>query len=311
MKSKNISKNIKGQNQNITGKRNQNQKLNINNISPKKQISINSKNYNYNNKINNNNNKSNQKIKNNNINQKNQINAYSYNPNKNNIKIINNKNNQLNNNNIYNNNNSKNKVQSKSAVKYINSNKQNNNIKKISPPKIKDYQFIEFHPYTLKDYKELMRNPVVLGKLGPNVGTKEWEEKKQKMKKMMNYSNNVNKEHKGIKTLKKDTPKDEVEKLIKEKIEKSARFKTYEYGKLLRTGKYKEDFDTKEFNKLNKSNERNLNVIQENEINNNNYSYEENNNNDLTNNNMSYEDLMKQNEELKTNIEDIREHILD
>ena len=50
----------------------------------------------------------------------------------------------------------------------------------------------------------------------------------------MNYSNNVNKEHKGIKTLKKVTPKDEIEKKIKENIEKSARFRTYEYGKLLR-----------------------------------------------------------------------------
>ena len=140
-------------------------------------------------------------------------------------------------------------MQSKSPVKN----------KKIIPPiklkQIKDYQFMEFHPYTLKDYKELVRNPVVLGHLGPNVGTKEWEEKKQKMKKMMNYSNNVNKEHKGIKTLKKDTPKEEVEKKIKEKIENSARFKTYEYGKLLRTGKYKEDFEVKEFNnKLNKCN---------------------------------------------------------
>ena len=129
----------------------------------------------------------------------------------------------------------------------------------------------------------------------------------------MIYSNNINKEHKGIKTLKKDTPKDEIEKKTKENIEKSARLRTYEYGKLLRNGKYKEELEGKEkdANKLNKSNERNLNVIQENEINNNNYSYEENNNNDLTNNNMSYEDLMKQNEELKTNIEDIREHILD
>ena len=127
---------------------------------------------------------------------------------------------------------------------------------------------MEFHPYTLKDYKELVRNPVVLGHLGPNVGTKEWEEKKQKMKKMMNYSNNVNKEHKGIRTLKKDTPKEEVEKKIKEKIENSARFKTYEYGKL-------------------------------------------NNNNNVINNDMSYEDLIKQNEEFKSNIEDIREHILD
>ena len=35
----------------------------------------------------------------------------------------------------------------------------------------------------------------------------------------MNYSNNVNKEHKGIKTLKKDTPKEEIEKKLKENFE--------------------------------------------------------------------------------------------
>ena len=213
------------------------------------------------------------------------------------------------NNNI--NNNMKNKVLSKS-VKRI-----NNINNKISPPKqikMKDYQFIEFHPYTLKDYKEMIRNPVVMGPLGANIGTKEWEEKKNKMKKMMNYSNNINREHKGINKLKKDTPKDEIEKLTKEKIEKSARHRTYEYGKLLRTGKYKEDFDEKEYNYLNNSKENKLDVIQENEMNNLN-NEESNNMNNINNieqeNEMSYDQLVKQNEEFESNIKDIREHILD
>ena len=66
-----------------------------------------------------------------------------------------------------------------------NYNNNNNNMHNInlnnsrSPPqqikKLKDYQFMEFHPYTLKDYKELTRNPVVMGPLGANIGTKEWE----------------------------------------------------------------------------------------------------------------------------------------
>ena len=213
------------------------------------------------------------------------------------------------NNNI--NNNMKNQVLSKS-VKRI-----NNINNKISPPKqikMKDYQFIEFHPYTLKDYKEMIRNPVVMGPLGANIGTKEWEEKKNKMKKMMNYSNNINREHKGINKLKKDTPKDEIDKLTKEKIEKSARHRTYEYGKLLRTGKYKEDFDEKEYNYLNNSKENKLDVIQENEMNN--FNNEESNNmNNINNieqeNEMSYDQLVKQNEEFESNIKDIREHILD
>ena len=189
----------------------------------------------------------------------------------------------INNNNM--NNNLKNKKKSKSAKRinsnymdynYNNNNNNNHNINlnnNRSPPqqikKLKDYQFMEFHPYTLKDYKELTRNPVVMGPLGANIGTKEWELKRNKMKKMMNYSNNINKEHKGIRTLKKDTPKDEIEKLTKEKIEKSIRHRTYEYGKLIRTGKYKEDYEDKEFNNMgnNINNMNDLNIIPENQEN--------------------------------------------
>jgi hypothetical protein len=211
--------------------------------------------------------------------------------------------------------------------------------------KLKDYQFMEFHPYTLKDYKELTRNPVVMGPLGANIGTKEWELKRNKMKKMMNYSNNINKEHKGIRSLKKDTPKDEIEKLTKEKIEKSIRHRTYEYGKLIRTGKYKEDYEDKEFSNFNNNN-NNLNIIPENqenedynnkyEINNkensNNYLINENiNNMDENNlieennikinnmdnfekekeNEINYGQLLKQNEEYKSKIQDIKDQLLD
>ena len=134
-----------------------------------------------------------------------------------------------------------------------NSNKYNNNIKPKKNNnaqnqilnkyinKSNDYQYIEFHPYTLKDYKELTRNPVVMGPLGANIGTKDWEVRKNRMKKMKNYSNNINKEHKGIISLKKDTPQDEIEKLMKEKIENSNRYKAFEYGKLVRAGKYNEN----------------------------------------------------------------------
>ena len=62
-------------------------------------------------------------------------------------------------------------------------------------------------------------------------------EKKQNEK----NSNNINKEHKGITSLKKDTPKDEIEKLTKQKIEKSIRHRAYEYSKLVRAGKFKDE----------------------------------------------------------------------
>jgi len=127
---------------------------------------------------------------------------------------------------------------------YNNMNKNSSNLKSPNMnkkiKKVNDYQYMEFHPYTLKDYKELIRKPVVMGPLGANIGTKEWELKRNKMKKMQNYSNNINKEHKGITSLKKDTPKDEIEKLTKQKIEQSIRHRAYEYSKLVRAGKYKE-----------------------------------------------------------------------
>ena len=54
-------------------------------------------------------------------------------------------------------------------------------------------------PYTLKDYKKIS-NDVKLGKLGPNIGTEEWEKKKNRMKKMSEYGNKVIYEGKGCKS---------------------------------------------------------------------------------------------------------------
>ena len=310
MKSKNISKNMKGQIQTM-GKGGIQQMSNINPVQPIQNYNAN----NYNNNYNNNNYNMNQMYPMNpmnqmypmnpmnQMNQMNQVNPYPYwnqnnqmnnrniyeNSKKNNMNnpnnnpIVRNAQMILNNNNNMNNNinkSLKNKKKSQSAKSINNNNNYNNNNymynnnnnnmmnnNNRSPQQqlknIKDYQFMEFHPYTLKDYKELTRNPVVMGPLGANIGTKEWEQKRNKMKKMMNYSNNINKEHKGIRALKKDTPKDEIEKLTKEKIEKSIRHRTYEYGKLIRTGKYKEDYEEKDFNNFN----NNLNIIPENQEN--------------------------------------------
>ena len=54
-----------------------------------------------------------------------------------------------------------------------------------------------------------------MGPLGANIGTKEWEEKKAKMKRMEHYSNRINQTHKGIIKLKKDISQEEKEKKFK------------------------------------------------------------------------------------------------
>lgn len=111
-------------------------------------------------------------------------------------------------------------------------NRDNNNLYENSKNK-----YVEYKPYSLKDYKELTRTPVVLGSLGANIGTKEWNKKREKMKKMEIYSNKINQTHKGITHLKKDTPQDEIEKIQKKKNEESIRHRTYEYGYLIKNKK--------------------------------------------------------------------------
>ena len=129
-------------------------------------------------------------------------------------------------------------------------------------------RFVEYKPYTLKDYKELTRTGIVMGPLGANIGTKEWENKKAKMKRMENYSNRINQTHKGITKLKKDTPKDEIEKTLKKKYEESHRYRTYEYGKLIRGVKRRDTDSISSRSNVNLGNDyyyKDLGVINEDE----------------------------------------------
>ena len=83
----------------------------------------------------------------------------------------------------------------------------------------------EYKPYTLKDYKEIV-NVDTLGGLGANIGTEEWEKKKEKMDKMSEYAKNLLKRNKNKSTgkIKTKNNKDEI----------STRKRANEYSKLIR-----------------------------------------------------------------------------
>ena len=83
----------------------------------------------------------------------------------------------------------------------------------------------EYKPYTLKDYKEIM-NVDTLGGLGANIGTEDWNKKKEKMDKMSEYAKNIFKKTKTAKN--KSTIKN------KKKEEISTRKRANEYSKLIR-----------------------------------------------------------------------------
>ena len=94
-------------------------------------------------------------------------------------------------------------------------------------------RFVEYKPYTLKEYKEMERVGVVLGGLGPNIGTKEWEEKKEKMRKMEEYAKRAGGLKNKVKK-RKERVEDIIEKEKKKKIENSIRRRCYEYANLVR-----------------------------------------------------------------------------
>ena len=159
------------------------------------------------------------------------------------------------------NNNNFNKIQRINNIN--NENSKNNNISRNN----KSYNYVEYKPYTLKDYKELTRSKVIMGPLGANIGTKEWEEKKAKMKRMETYSNRINQTHKGITKLKKDSPQEEIEKNLKIKMEKSNRYRTYEYGKLIRSVRGNNELNSK-FSEITGNNDnyyKDLGIINEKE----------------------------------------------
>ena len=83
----------------------------------------------------------------------------------------------------------------------------------------------EYKPYTLKDYKEIM-NVDTLGGLGANIGTEEWEKKKEKMDKMNDYAKNIFKKSKGM--------KNKINSNNKKNEQISTRKRASEYSKLIR-----------------------------------------------------------------------------
>jgi len=119
-----------------------------------------------------------------------------------------------------------------------------------------------YKPYNLDDYKKIANVKIELGSLGPNIGTKEWEERQEKMKKMEEYSNKV-KENKMIFKLKKETPIELVEKEKIIKKENSNRNKAYKYDSLVR-------------DKISKMNSNLNNII------NHNYEFNDENNRDVS-----------------------------
>lgn len=144
-----------------------------------------------------------------------------------------------------------------------------------------------YKPYTLKDYKQIASAKIVLGGLGPNTGTKEWEEKQQKMRRMEEYASSVSKGKVIIKG-KKEEPSQLIEKEKKEKIDNSVRTKAYEYARLIRP-KSKTHFG-----------DENLPNLSENKINNSRYG-----------SNTSELDIMhKKREQLKFQIDEIKESLL-
>ena len=132
-----------------------------------------------------------------------------------------------------------NKTNGKAKLRPISANQSHiNNISNISSGRLNSaysksrISTIEYKPYTLKDYKELEKAGVILGSLGPNIGTKEWEEKKKKMQKMEEYSRKIASMKKRTKS--KEKFENVIEEEKKKKIENSIRRRCYEYGNLIR-----------------------------------------------------------------------------
>ena len=111
----------------------------------------------------------------------------------------------------------------------------------------------EYKPYTLKDYKEIM-NVDTLGGLGANIGTEDWNKKKEKMDKMNEYAKNIFKKTKGNKNKNSDLKN-------KKKEEISTRKRASEYSKLIRpksSGHVKVNITKQKNDKVNVINNENI-----------------------------------------------------
>ena len=113
-----------------------------------------------------------------------------------------------------------------------NDNNINNNNSMSMRTNINNISSFLYKPHTIKEYKAL--TPIHMGPLGPNIGTKDWLERKKKNDRKNKYSNMLSANHIGLSKIKKENPKEQRENEIKKKNSKSARYKTYEYGKRIK-----------------------------------------------------------------------------
>lgn len=188
---------------------------------------------------------------------------------------------------------------------FYSNNVNNNNNNNINMNNINSKTYYEYKPYTLKDYKEMNRVPITLGKLGPNIGTREWDEKRKKMKRLIDYSKQVNKQKKGLNVLHTEKIDDIIEREKMNKIEKSHRNRTIMYGQNLL--KEKTNIKQKVQNeniaiKKAKTKSESFPLISPHPI------QVENNNEDNENKNIEY--LISKNENYNTEINKIKESLL-
>ena len=138
----------------------------------------------------------------------------------------------------------------------------------------------DYKPYTVKDYKRMCECPIKMGKLGPNLGTAEWNQKKDKMNRLMQYSKQVNERQKRISNKHKYININQ--QLLDERNQKvfgSKRFKCVEYGKDLN----KRIIQKRNLN-LGMDSEYNKNIVDECGYSNNNNVYTENKNEGINSN---------------------------
>ena len=116
----------------------------------------------------------------------------------------------------------------RSNISYLGGNNNNNltNLTLNNKSNLTNINRYEYKPYTLKDYKEII-NVDTLGGLGANIGTEEWEKKKEKMDKMSEYAKNIFNKTKTTKNKKNNLN-------VKKNQEISTRKRASEYSKLIR-----------------------------------------------------------------------------
>lgn len=114
-----------------------------------------------------------------------------------------------------------------------------------------------YNPYTIKEYKEMCNVKINMGGLGPNIGTRDWEERMKKMKKISEYSNIIQKTNKIVLKPLRRSPIEEIKLDRIDCAEKSKKNKAKIYDQKLKIQKKLEGSPTnKLLNDLGKPNLR-------------------------------------------------------